>query len=158
MGLEGRTWSRMKVWGKAPPPLEKRSLSFLIRLRLLGGAVGGSSIARADVGRTSSFQLHSQAKWAKIPRREKHNKFRLQVRVPAGYKLEDEQLGVDVGGARERTSLETIWKTEQTCSSLCSKFFFFYIFHKILPKVCFTEMFWLTAGTHIKDRRSSNLC
>lgn len=44
----------------------------------------------------------------KIPRRETHNKFRLQVRVPAGYKLEHEQLGVDVGGARECTSLETI--------------------------------------------------
>lgn len=57
----------------------------------------GGTISRADAGRTNSFQVHSQAKCAKIPRRETHNKFRLQVRVPAGYKLEDEQLGVDVG-------------------------------------------------------------
>lgn len=75
---------------EAPPPVEKRTLRFLIRLHLLSGAVWGVSIAGADARRTSSFQLHSQAKCANIPRREKHNKLRLHVGVAAGYKLEDE--------------------------------------------------------------------
>lgn len=126
MSFEGRTWSRMEAWGEAPPPLENRTLRFLIRLHLLGGAVWGISTARADAGRTSPFRLHSQAKCAKIPGRETHNKFRLQVRVPAGYKLEDEQLGVDVGGARECTSLETIWKLSKPALLHVPSFFFIY--------------------------------
>lgn len=44
---------------------KKRTWCFLMRLHLLGGAVRGISMARADAGRTSSFRLHSQAKCAK---------------------------------------------------------------------------------------------
>lgn len=54
-------------------------------------AFWGVTTSRADAGGMSSFRLRSQAESTKIQRREKHNKFRLQVRVPAGTKLEDEQ-------------------------------------------------------------------
>lgn len=58
-------------------------------------AICRTTIPRADAGRMSSFPLHSQAECTKIQRREKHNKFRLQVRVPAGNKMEDEQWRLD---------------------------------------------------------------
>lgn len=104
-------WSR----GRVTSTFEKKPCAF--SLHLLHGAVWGVAISCADAGRAGSFWVHSQAKCAKIPRRERHNKFRLQVRVPAGYKLEKEQLGVDVGGVRECASFRTIWQTEQICSS-----------------------------------------
>lgn len=117
---EGRSWSRIEAWGESPPPFKKEPCAF--SLHLLHGVWGGT-ISRADVGRTGSFQVHSQAKCAKIPRRETHNKFRLQVGVPAGYTLEDELLGVDVGGAWNCTSLETIWKLSKSALLHNSIFF-----------------------------------
>lgn len=58
-------------------------------------AVCSITIPRADAGGMSSFPLHSQAECTKIQRREKHNKFRLRVRAPAGNKVEDEQWRLD---------------------------------------------------------------
>lgn len=70
-------------------------------------AVRGTAIPRADAGRMSSFPLHSQAECARIRRRGgKHNKFRLQVRVPAGAKLEDEQWRLDGRRVRACSSLK----------------------------------------------------
>lgn len=70
-------------------------------------AVRGIAIPRADAGRMSSFPLHSQAECARIRRRGgKHNKFRLQVRVPAGAKLEDEQWRLDGRRVRACSSLK----------------------------------------------------
>lgn len=54
------------------------------------------------------------------------------------------------------TSLETIWKTEQTCSSSCSVFLFIYSTKSSLKFIL--QMFWLAAWIHIKDRCRSNLC
>lgn len=62
--------------------------------------MGPSAAPPADAGRMSSFWLYSQVERTEIQGREKHNKFRFQVRVPVGNKLEDEQSRIDVGGLR----------------------------------------------------------
>lgn len=87
--LRGRSRSpaREGRWGAEEPVLPH--YTFLAEL------VCSITVPRADAGRMNSFLLHSQAECTKIQRREKHNKFRLQVRVPAGNKVEDEQWRLD---------------------------------------------------------------
>lgn len=62
-------------------------------------AVCGITIPRADAGRMMLIPLlHSQAectKFREFREGRKHNKFRLQVRVPEGNKVEDEQWRLD---------------------------------------------------------------
>lgn len=149
--LRGRWW--VAGWGagrgrESPPP---RKIPHLLITLSPRRAVRGITIPRADAGRMSSFPLHSQAECTRIQRRGgKHNKFRLQVRVPAGAKLEDEQWRLDGRRVRACSSLKTGYilekrkKTRQQ-SFRIDRFGFFFLayFQQILSKsnmfMCFPQ-------------------
>lgn len=113
-------------------------------------AFWGVTTSRADAGGMSSFRLRSQAESTKIQRREKHNKFRLQVRVPAGTKLEDEQWRPDGRSVYVSVhELENGDKSEKNRPKVLLTAPFWLIFHKSSQKhlfcMFFTEILWLTS-------------